>query len=45
MKYDESLSSFAFKFDLRRYTAVTADVERRERAHVGMVGRCWLTPG
>jgi len=38
LEYDGLLSSFAFKFDLRRY------IEARARAWNLKVGRCRLTP-
>jgi hypothetical protein len=33
LKYDRSLSNFAFKFNLRRYTEVSSV---KKRAHVGL---------
>jgi len=37
LKYDEPLSNFAFKFNLRRYI--------KSIAKLAKVGRCRLTPG
>jgi hypothetical protein len=41
LQYDEPLSKYAFKFNLRRYTMDGANVEIAEE--IGEVGRCGLT--
>jgi hypothetical protein len=51
LDFDELLSSFAFKFNLRRYAKAIKNevelagmVEAHLRDGVAMVGRCRLTP-
>jgi len=45
LKYDEPLSSFAFNFDLRRYTLAESetDVKRKKDLLYALVGWCSFT--
>jgi hypothetical protein len=44
LEYDEVLSTFAFKFNSRRYALAVEDGRAGDRAHdARLVGRCRLT--